>query len=151
MAGDVESVADTVCGASPPCSPPFAPDSVTFVQGDLTLGAADDGSGMLFVTGELTLHGDTAWTGLIFVIGEGRLLRSGAGNGAVSGAIVVANISGPDGTFGTGDDCSGGVAGLLPVTYDETAGGDGDNVYCSSDVADATPVRPYDVAEFLQR
>ena len=66
-----------------------------------------------------------------FVIGTGVMDRQGAGNGTISGGIVVANTLGPDGIMYTGDDTLG-----TPVF--NTAGGGASNVrYCSTSMEQA--------------
>ena len=62
---------------------------------------APGGEGLLLVTGTLDFHGRANWHGLVFAIGEGIFVRSGAGNGTISGATIVADIAGPDDIYGT--------------------------------------------------
>ena len=65
------------------------------------------------------------------VVGDGVMVRNGGGNGTISGAVWVANTSGPDGNPGTADDAMG--AAVL-----NTSGGGASNIqYCSSAIANA--------------
>jgi len=97
---------------------------VVVVTGDFTLNG--DGVGILTVTGQLTFNGNVNYDGLILVIGKGFMQRNGAGNGKLSGGIVVANTAGTDGVPGTSDDVLG------PPTFDTSGGGDGNVTYCST-------------------
>jgi hypothetical protein len=72
---------------------------ITFVDGDVDLGAGDQGAGLLVVTGKLTTHGNTSFKGVIFVLGEGVVERSGGGNGTIAGGIVVARFDKTSGDF----------------------------------------------------
>lgn len=66
---------------------------LTFVDGNLTLGAGDPtGQGLLVVTGTLTLTGNFNFNGVILVLGEGRVLRSGGGHGNIYGAMFIAKF-----------------------------------------------------------
>ncbi len=67
-----------------------ASPAFTFVDGDCTL---DGGAGLLIVTGSLILNGNPDFSGLILVLGNGVVLRDGAGNGEIYGAVVVAKFS----------------------------------------------------------
>jgi hypothetical protein len=154
LVGEVRAAADVICPAGSlgdcPDLPPSSPSRVIFVDGDLVVDPTDSGDGLLLVTGELTLLGQTDWSGLLLVVGVGSFIRSGAGNGSVSGASFVANISGPDGAFGTGDDCSGGPGGFMQASFDNSGGGTGDDVFCTASLFPSFPVRPYPVVEFRQ-
>jgi len=97
---------------------------VVVVNGDFHLN--DDGAGILVVTGELTFNGNIDFDGIIFVIGEGSMVRNGGGIGNISGGILVANTSGPDGIPGTVDDVLG------PPTFDTSGGGRTNIRYCST-------------------
>lgn len=87
----------------------------TFVDGDCTL---TNGSGFIIVTGTLTMRGSSNFKGVILVLGEGVLLRDGAGNGEILGAITIARF----------DRTSGG---FLAPTF-ETNGGGNSNVQFDS-------------------
>ena len=65
---------------------------INVVTGDLTMGGALSGSGILLVEGTLTLQGTPSYNGLILVIGKGSVVKSGGGNGTVNGSIMVANL-----------------------------------------------------------
>ena len=99
----------------------------------------------------ITQDGQAEWNGMIYVIGEGQFERDGAGNGGISGAMMIADIAGPDNLYGTGDDCTGGTDGFDQGTFDEDGGGTGDTQYCSDDLTPANPVHPYKIIEFRQR
>jgi Tfp pilus assembly protein PilX len=108
-----------------------ANQKIIVANGDFSLGGGASGFGILVVKGTLTFSGNINWTGIIMVIGDGIMVRNGGGNGTISGAIWVANTSGPDGAPGTADDAMG--AAVL-----NTSGGGASNIqYCSSAVANA--------------
>jgi hypothetical protein len=152
MADEVRDVADVICTEGVSCTlPPSGPGRVIFAEGDFNLDSKMSGAGMLWVTGRLTMSGAADWNGIIMVVGEGQFVRSGVGKGAISGATVVADIAGPDNTYGTEDDCSGTSDGFHPAVYDESGGGKGPTVYCHADVLAATPITRYPVMEFRQR
>jgi hypothetical protein len=99
---------------------------VVVVDGDFTMRGSASGAGMLVVKGQLTYSGNVNYTGIIMVIGKGIMVRSGGGNGTISGAVYVANTAGPDGNVGTADDAMG--AAVL-----NTSGGGASNIqFCSS-------------------
>ncbi len=152
MVESMRDYADVVCTPPIPCLLPMSSLSrVVMIDGDWVLGAPIDEEGMLLVTGTLTMHGAADWTGLIMVIGEGQFLRAGAGNGEILGGMMVADIAGPDNTYGTDDDCTGGVGGYDSATFDESGGGTGDTIYCTDALDFARPLVPYDIIEFVQR
>jgi hypothetical protein len=152
MTEETRSVADVVCTEGVSCTlPASASDRIVFSDGDFTLDSSMSGSGMIWVTGTLTMDGATDWNGLVVVVGEGVFARTGAGTGRVSGASIVADIAGPDNTYGTSDDCTGGTEGFDQAVYDESLGGTGETVYCNADVLAATPLTKYAVKGFRQR
>ncbi len=120
-----------------------------FVDGDYELNPPG-GSGTLVVTGEMRYDGRAGWDGLIYVFGSGRFVQKGAGNGLISGAIMAANIAGPDGIYGNEDDCSGGEDGFGMVRFDMSGGGSGDTQYCSADILAANPNPPLRITSFRQ-
>jgi hypothetical protein len=126
----------------------YSPGDITFIDGDVSVGPTDSGSGTLVVTGTLTIDGNADWDGLILVIGVGQVLRSGGGSGNISGAIVVADVAGPDSIFGNSDDCQNGFE-----SPDFTVNGNGNsNVeYCSTALLTANPIEAYRIEEFVQR
>lgn len=135
-----------------------AAPKVVYIEGDYTVGPTIDGGGLLWVTGTLTFSGNAGWKGTIFTVGKGDFERSGAGNGVISGANLVANIAGPDGTMWTSDDCAGpdGVVGTSDdgtaiATYDNNGGGTGDTKYCSSDISSVQEQFPFVISSFRQR
>ncbi|HUQ34324.1 MAG TPA: hypothetical protein VM095_19540 [Pyrinomonadaceae bacterium] len=75
------------------------PKQITFVDGDVELGAGDQGAGLLVVTGKLLTHGNTSFKGVIYVLGEGVVERKGGGNGVIAGGIVVAKFGKTSGEF----------------------------------------------------
>jgi hypothetical protein len=100
----------------------------TFVDGDVDLGAGDNGTGLLVVTGNLTTHGNTDFKGVIFVLGGGTVNRSGGGNGTIAGGIVIAKF--------------GATGGFLAPTFSTNGGGNSTIQYDSKAVADATTLIP---------
>jgi hypothetical protein len=157
MAAEVRDVAHMICTEGTPCTlPPTSPGRVVFAEGDFTLpDTPPNGSGLLWVTGRLTMDKATTWNGILMVVGEGELRRtatgSGSGDGAISGAIVVADISGADNVYGTSDDCGGAANGFNPAVFNENLVDNGLTTYCSSDILAAMPVTKYRVASFRQR
>jgi hypothetical protein len=123
---------------------------VIFADGDFDVGPGGPKNGTLIVTGTMVLRGNTEWEGLLLAVGEGVVRYNGAGNGHTLGGIVVADIAGPDGIYGTGDDCTGPDNGFGVSTYDERGGGNSGTTYCSTILQAATPVLPYDILEFRQ-
>jgi hypothetical protein len=141
-----------VCDPEPPCvlaNDPPTIDDTTFIDGDYEIGP-DGGAGTMVITGTAIYDGKASWRGMIFVMGTGEMIRNGAGNGEISGAIVVADIAGPDNIYGTADDCTGGDGGFDRVTYDMNGGGNADTVYCTADILAAKPKPPYRIVNFRQ-
>lgn len=126
------------------------PGDILFVDGDVVVDKQAAGGGILIVTGEVTITGQTSWAGAILAIGDGVVLRSGAGNGEVSGGIIVADIAGADGLFGTDDDCGGAGTGFGSADYQVTGGGTGNTTYCTTDLNAANPPEPYNIIAFRQ-
>jgi hypothetical protein len=152
MADEVRGAADVICTEGVSCTlPPSTPDRIIFAEGDFTLAAGMSGAGLLWTTGRLTMDSSVNWNGIIVAAGEGELFRTGAGTGARSGAMMIADIAGPDSVYGNADDCTGGSAGFAPAVLNESAGGTGQFAYCNADVLAATPITRYAVVEFRQR
>lgn len=160
LARRVRAAADVVGNSSTPNSALGTTLSrkMVYIEGDYTVGGGLSGAGMLWVTGTLTFNGNASWAGTIFTVGEGNFQRSGGGNGVISGAQFVANISGPDGTMWTSDDCAGqdgamGTAddGAATATYHNAGGGTGDTQYCSSEISSVQDQFPLRIAGFRQR
>ena len=128
------SSAATVNGGSP------GDPKVVMVTGEFNL--YGDGAGILAVAGQLTFNGNVNCDGLILVIGEGLMQRNGAGNGTLSGGIVVANTAGPDGLPGNPDDALG------PPTFDTSGGGNGNVNYCSTIINNMVGSLPLRVVAF---
>ena len=104
---------------------------IVAVDGDFTMNPGASGAGILVVKGQLTFSGDVSYTGIIMVVGKGVMVRSGGGNGTISGSVWVANTAGPDGVVGNADDALG-------ATSLDTSGGGATNFqYCSSAVNNA--------------
>jgi hypothetical protein len=99
------------------------PKKITFVDGDVNLGAGDQGSGLLVVTGKLTTTGNTNFKGVIMVLGEGSVERSGGGNGIISGGIIVAKFGKTSGAFEAPTFFTDG-GGTSLVQYDSSAIGE---------------------------
>ena len=99
------------------------PKQITFVDGDVDLGAGDQGAGLLVVTGKLTTHGNTNFKGIIMVLGEGSVERSGGGNGIIAGGIIVAKFDKTSGDFEAPTFTTDGGGSSL-VQYDSTAIGE---------------------------
>jgi hypothetical protein len=150
MVENVRLVADVVCTDLDCIWPDPSPNRVIFVDGDWPVAPRARGEGLLLVTGTLDFHGRATWRGIVMAVGEGIFVRSGAGNGTISGATIVADIAGPDEIYGTADDCTGGEDGFSPVLYDERGGGNSDTTYCTTDFAGLDLVKPYDIIEFRQ-
>jgi hypothetical protein len=66
--------------------------SITYVDGDLTLSGNGTGYGILVVTGTLTMSGNFTWFGTVFVVGDGNMQFNGGGNGAIVGMLWDAKI-----------------------------------------------------------
>ncbi|MCP3980901.1 MAG: hypothetical protein GY716_16485 [bacterium] len=134
----LQGAADYFCderGGDTCVVPATTSSSITFIDGDLNVPAAGDG--ILVVTGTVDF-GDHDWNGIILAVGEGIMIRQGD-HASHSGAAVVADISGPDGVFGTGDDCTGGTGGFDTAQYtisagDEEEGGSARTTYCTNDM-----------------
>ncbi len=156
---DVRQAADVVCCTPPVCATPVpdpcvlpvsTADRTVFIDGDWTVGPGDSGAGTLLVTGRLRYNGQASWNGMLFAFGAGEYQRYGAGNGQVSGAIMVADVAGPDNIYGTDDDCTGGDAGFDSAYADLSGGGNADTLYCSADILAARPRPPYRIVSFQQ-
>jgi hypothetical protein len=67
-------------------------NSITYVDGDLTLNGNGTGQGILVVTGTLTMSGNFSWYGMVFVVGDGNMQMNGGGNGNIYGMLWDAKI-----------------------------------------------------------
>jgi hypothetical protein len=65
--------------------------------------------------------------------------------------VLVADIAGPDGLYGTADDCTSPPDGFGSSTYQVDGGGNGSINYCSDHINAANLTDTYRVVEFLQR
>jgi hypothetical protein len=115
------------------------------------------GAGVLFVTGDLDFSGRSSWQGPIFAIGKGNFIRSGGGNGDITGGILVADVAGPDGLLFTSDDCSGqdgihGTAddGVAQGSFDVPGAGNSTTGYCSAHLRYWQANRPLEIVSFIQ-
>lgn len=161
MIENIRSQATHLCsGAVCPMPPGTTSSSITFIDNgdspanEFAIGPTDpDGLGMLVVTGTIKLHGKRKWHGIIMAVGRGSLERYGSGNGEISGAVMVADIAGPDDMYGTSDDCTGGPNndGFGIAIYDQAGGGNGDATFCSTDITASIPPQPYTIISFRQR
>jgi hypothetical protein len=93
--------------------------ALTFVDGDVDLGAGNNGNGLLIVTGNLTMHGNTDFNGVIMVLGSGNVNRSGGGNGTISGGIVIAKFGATGDFQAPAFNTNGG--GNSTIQYDSDA------------------------------
>jgi len=105
--------------------------SIVYINGDLNTGPGT-GYGILIVTGTLTLRGNFSYHGVILVVGRGNLIRHGGGSGTVRGAIIIADINGPDNIPFTADDSLGN-----PIFT--TSGGGNSNIIYNSQLANNPP------------
>ena len=135
---------------------PSTPKAV-YINGDYDLSGNFTGSGLLLVTGHFEMDGQVSWQGPIFVIGVGELERNGAGNGVVSGGIVVADVAGPDRILFTADDCSGedGVHntaddGVARGSFYSDGTGTSKTGYCSAYFNQWQSMRPFKLLSFVQ-
>jgi hypothetical protein len=150
MVEDFRNLADHYCtGDDCEMPDPLDISDLTFIDGDFVVGP-DGGVGTLCVTGELRYNGRAPWNGMIFVIGEGYFDQEGAGNGTISGSILVADIAGPDNIYGTIDDCTGPDNGFDSVFFDLAGGGNGDTLFCTADQIASKPNPPYRITSFRQ-
>lgn len=160
LARGVRASADVVGNSATPLGSLGVPGSprIVYIEGDYVIPGGFSGAGLLFVTGTLTMHGNADWYGTILVVGDGSMLRSGAGNGDISGALLVADITGPDRALWTGDDCVGedgtiGTAddGVATSTYHVNGAGASETGYCSSAISEVQERFPFVIVDFRQR
>ena len=156
----VRASADVVGNSATPLASLGTPGDpkIVYIEGDYNIPGGVNGAGLLFVTGTLTMHGGADWYGTIFVVGDGSMIRSGAGNGDISGAVLVADISGPDRNLWTGDDCVGqdgvlGTAddGVATSTYNVSGSGTSETGYCSAAISEVQERFPFVIVDFRQR
>jgi hypothetical protein len=156
MVEGMRAVADYTCASGTQLAAPGCPADVSnpkhiyFGDGDLTVSKNTDHYGMLVVTGELTFGAAIDFEGVILVIGEGVFTMNGAGTGVIVGSVIVADIAGPDGVYGTSDDCTGGDGGFDVATYSENGGGNAGSVYCSTVLNVSEQAEPYKILQFRQ-
>ncbi len=159
LAARVRAQADIVGDASTPLAELQAAgnDATIFLEGDYATTENWSGGGLLWVTGTLDIRWGFDWDGTIFVIGTGNLQGIGY-EATYQGAVVVANIAGPDGVLWTADDCSGadGVLGTADdgfdvATFHISDPGETDLSYCQSSIDAVSRRFPFAVTQFRQR
>jgi hypothetical protein len=157
LASTVQGSADVIGDTNTPNTDlgTLGDPKVVFIDGDYEVGGSVDGAGLLWVTGDLTWDGSAAFSGTIYSVGTGVFLRNGGGDGTTNGAVVVANVAGPDGIMGTADDCSGpdGISGssddgLAAGTYTNNGAGTHTTRFCLDAIN--TAEFPYSIVNFRQ-
>jgi len=113
---------------------------VIVVNGDFNLHGNGTGYGLLVVTGTLDYDPDASWNGVILVIGEGTFISSKGGDGAINGAVFVAQTH----------DAAGNPLGNVGYSsYTQTGGGLGIR-YSANWVRAAEALMPYQVLSFRE-
>src|SRR6267142_941603 len=113
---------------------------VIVVNGDFNLHGNGTGYGLLVVTGTLDYDPDASWNGVILVIGEGAFISSKGGDGAINGAVFVAQTH----------DAAGNPLGNVGYSsYTQTGGGLGIR-YSANWVRAAEALMPYQVLSFRE-
>ena len=90
------------------------------------------------------MAGATLFEGIVMVIGEGRFSR--AGGATIEGAMILADIAGPDDVYGTADDCK---SGFEQGNFSTAGGGPNEMGFCSTNIV--VPQGLYRITQFLQR
>lgn len=140
LACEIETSGDWDGGAAPT----LLASTITVANSDLVIPDGYAGSGLLVVTGRLTMETTASWDGILLIVGKGEFVRTGdEGSGALSGAVVVANIAGTDRVFGTADDCQSGTHGFESAFYQEDDEEQGDTTYCTDDIEAANQLWSY--------
>ncbi len=152
--------ADLIGDTSTPASSlgtPGAP-KVVFIDGDYEIKGRGLYAGLIWVTGKLTLSGAVSWQGPIWTVGVGDFHRFGAGNGDISGGLVVADVAGPDRVLFTADDCSGEDGtmgtpddGVASSSYLVDGAGTSTTGFCSEYFNAYRSLRPLEVVDFRQK
>src|SRR5713226_8404268 len=93
--------------------------TISYVNGDLTLGGSITGYGILVVTGTYTASGTVGWNGVVLVVGQGNMIVSGGGNNQYNGAVFLAKTR----------DSQGNLLPSLGGTKLDWSGGGGNGVY----------------------
>jgi hypothetical protein len=106
---------------------------LTFVDGDADI--SGEGGGIVVVTGQLKFGGAMTYNGLILITGKNGFLKSGAGNGNLAGAMIVAPYDAwslgscmPSSSVPDKTNC------FLAPQYQNSGGGTGDLQFNSTDV-----------------
>ena len=130
---------------------------VVFIDGDYTLTGSNSYAGLLWVTGTLRMSGSVSFQGAVWSVGEGNFERRGAGNGDISGGLVVADVAGPDRVLFTADDCSGddgthGTSddGVAPSSYLVDGAGTSVTGFCDDYFNSYRSLRPLEIVGFRQ-
>jgi hypothetical protein len=160
LAAEIRDAADIIGDSSTPNAAlgTVADPKIAFIDDDYVVGPSVNSGGILLVTGMLDFHGQADWQGIVLAIGTGDFLRNGSGNGTISGAIIVADIAGPDRILFTADDCAGqddilGTAddGIAQSSYQVTGGGVGVTGFCSAYLKRWQAAKPLEIVSFVQR
>lgn len=159
LAQIIKYAADLIGNSSTPYSSLGTPGSpkVVFIDGDYEIKGSGSYGGLLWVSGNLTLAGTVDWQGPVWTVGKGDFYRLGAGNGDISGGLVVADVAGPDRVLFTADDCSGedgvkgtGDDGAASSTYLVKGAGSSTTGYCSDYFNSYRSLRPLKIVDFRQ-
>ncbi len=160
LAQVIKYAADLIGDSSTPNSSLGTPGSpkVVFIDGDYEIRGSGSYAGLLWVTGRLTLSGAVNWQGVVWTVGEGDFHRFGAGNGDISGGLVIADVAGLDRVLFTNDDCSGedgvtgtGDDGIAASSYLVDGAGTSTTGYCSDYFNSYFSLRPLRIVDFRQR
>jgi len=92
------------------------------------------------VTGTLDYDPDASWNGVILVIGQGTFISSKAGEGAINGAVFVAQ---------THDAAGNPLANVGYSSYTQSGGGLGIR-YSTTWIKAAEALMPYQVLSFCE-
>jgi hypothetical protein len=95
--------------------------TISFVDGDLTIGGLTNGYGILAVTGRLTGLGSFQWHGIVLVIGDGEMVYQGGGFPEINGTVFVAKI--------WDDHTTKNLLSTLGSPYMDWNGGGGNGIY----------------------
>jgi hypothetical protein len=109
---------------------------ISYVDGDLSISGNFSGAGVLVVTGTLSASGNTSFNGVILVVGKGIFNSNGGGNGAYTGAILVAR---------TRDDHDNVLSALGAPSLSWSGGGGNGITYDSCWVSKATRTNNFHV------
>jgi len=108
----------TCTGAS--CAMGSSAGDIVVIDGNVSYTGNNHGYGILVVNGDLALGGNIDFDGLILVLGTATLERNGAGNGTISGSLVVANTNTTDNSLGVPTYTTNG-GGTSSIEYNSGA------------------------------